>query len=230
MPYDLNTGPTADTALHTLSHWFWRFAFACCMKVRRAGGHHVPETGPLIVVVNHVSHLDPVFVSVECPRRIGWLAREEFYRQPLARQYLHRVGAIETHRHGYARPALRHALARLRRGEAVGLFPEGEIMSGSTSVVHGGGIKAGAVLLAAHSGAPVLPVVIAGTQHVNGAGPWMPARWGNLWIRMGEPVRFGRESAGRAGRAAGAAQLEGVFRSLFATMQQEQALPEKFVP
>ncbi len=224
-----NTGPTAQTYLHALSSAFWNFAFTCCMNVRRSGLERLPD-GPLIIAVNHVSHLDPVFVSVECRRRIGWLAREEFYAGAFTRACLRGVGAIETNRRGYARPAIRHALQRLGKGECIGLFPEGEIMSGKESVVSGGSIKAGAVLLAGRSGAPVLPVVIAGTQHVNGAGPWMPARRGDLWIRAGELLSFPPQAASRDGRRLGARRLEEAFRRLFRAMQEQQSLPERMVP
>ncbi len=195
------------------------------MRVRRHGLENIPANGPVILAINHVSHLDPVFVSVEAPREVGWLARSEFYSNSLNRAYLRRTGAIETSRTGYARPTLRHALRRLQRGEAVGIFPEGEIHTGEASVMLGGALRGGAVWLAARSGAPVIPIVISGTQHLNHAGPWLPAKRGKLWICAGPPLIFTPAQTHGLARRAATTHLAETLRELYGVMHHHLQAP-----
>ncbi len=208
----------------------WRFVFQCTMRVKSARLEALSSEGGCLIAVCHVSHLDPVFVSVCAPRRISWMAREEFYANPVCARYLDAMGAFRVNRQGRALPAVREALRRLARGEAVGLFPEGEIVRAAASVVHGGTIRRGVALLAARSGRPVIPVVVAGTHRLSAPGPWLPARRGRLWIMAGEPLLAPAGAHTRAGRAAFAAELERTFVSLYAGLRQEFSLPADAIP
>ena len=51
---------------------------------RVSGVENVPPMGPLIVVANHQSNLDPSLLSTSFPRRIRFLAKEELFRLPVA--------------------------------------------------------------------------------------------------------------------------------------------------
>ena len=53
----------------------------CGLEVH--GREHVPAEGPLLVVSNHVSVLDPPFVGGACPRELYYLAKEELFAVPL---------------------------------------------------------------------------------------------------------------------------------------------------
>ncbi|RYD37563.1 MAG: 1-acyl-sn-glycerol-3-phosphate acyltransferase, partial [Verrucomicrobiaceae bacterium] len=131
---------------------FWQFAFGAAMRVKAHGLDHAGLKGGALLAVSHVSHLDPVVMSVLLKNPVSWMAREEFYRCRSWAAFLDRIGAFPINRHGKALPGVREALARLRRGEMVGIFPEGEIMAGGDSAVHGGPVRRGVALLAARAG------------------------------------------------------------------------------
>jgi 1-acyl-sn-glycerol-3-phosphate acyltransferase len=194
------------------------------------GLEHLPAEGGVILAVCHVSHLDPVVVSTLLPRRIGWVARIEFYRSWMVRAFLHSGGAFPVNRKGAALPTVREGLRRLRRGEVVGIFPEGEIMRGRASVLRGGRLKRGACLLAARSGCPVVPVVVLGTDRLGNIGPWLPAKRGRLWLRIGPAMRPDQEGAAKISRAEFAGRLEAEFVKLFVEGQRDWGLPESIVP
>jgi 1-acyl-sn-glycerol-3-phosphate acyltransferase len=207
-----------------------RGVFAMTMRWRITGMEHVPESGGFLVAACHLNHLDPVVVSTVLPHRISWISRMEFCRHWLMRRFLYHSGAFPVNRQGYARPALRESLERLAAGEVVGIFPEGEIMSGSSTVLRGGSLRHGVCWLAACSGRPVLPVVILGTDRLSQVDPWLPAKRGRLWFTVGPPLAAPPEARSRAGRAAFAARLEDEFRRLAGETLQRNRLPETIIP
>lgn len=152
---------------------FWvLFALGCRWEV--GGREHVPPDGPLLVIANHLSWLDPPLVGTVLPRKVHFMAKHELFRKPLAAWVLRRLGAFPVRRGQPDRWALRHALDLLDRGAVVGLFPEGTRSRGRL-----GPFEPGAALLAIKSGAPVLPVAIA--------GPYRPGR--RVRVRIGVPFR-----------------------------------------
>jgi 1-acyl-sn-glycerol-3-phosphate acyltransferase len=207
-----------------------RGVFAMTMRSEVDGLHHLPQTGGCLIAVCHLNNLDPIVVSALVPRRIGWMSRVEFVRHWFMRPLLHFSGAFPVHRQGYARPALRESLQRLADGEIVGIFPEGEIMSGPASVLRQGRVRSGTAWLAARSGRPVIPVLILGTDRLTSVGPWLPARRGRLWLTAGTPLTAPPQAHTRAGRAAFTARLEEEFRRLYRETRQQYQLPDTIVP
>lgn len=197
----------------------WRGVFAFTMRVRSSGLDDVASQGGMLIAVSHVSHLDPIVISAVIRRRISWMSRVEFHQQWLMRNVLYHGGAFQVDRQGSALPAIREGLRRLDRGEAVGIFPEGELVSGLDSVLRGAAIKRGVCLLAARSGRPVLPMIVLGTDELGRIGPWMPAKRGRLWVAVGTPLYASKESNTRPGRAAFAAELETEYVRLYREMR-----------
>src|SRR5918997_2335382 len=117
------------------------------------GEEKVPEKGPLLVAANHRRFFDPVFVSMAVPRRVRWMAKKELFTFPFGR-FFYFLGTFPVDRQGGGRAALRTALNLLAEGWTLGIFPEGTRRKESVSLE----AKSGAALLAARSGAPVLPV------------------------------------------------------------------------
>jgi 1-acyl-sn-glycerol-3-phosphate acyltransferase len=208
----------------------WRGVFACTMRMKCSGLGSITSTGGVLIAVSHVSHLDPIVVSALMARRVGWVSRKEFYQQWLMRTVLHHGGAFRVDRTGSALPTIREGLKRLKRGEAVGIFPEGELMVGNRSVLRGATVKRGVCLLAARSGCPIIPVVVLGTDRLAKIGPWMPAKRGRLWVKVGSPMWAGEAAKTKAGRADFAAKLEAEYVRLYAETREAFGLPETIVP
>lgn len=89
--------------------------------VRTVGGEHLPHDGGYVLVVNHVSWLDPVYVAAAhfrfCRRRLSFLAS--------TRKSLWTGGIIHISKNNPA-ACLEEAARRIRRGEVVGIFPFGD--------------------------------------------------------------------------------------------------------
>jgi len=121
----------------------------------------IPETGPAILVSNHISGLDPLLM-VSCSRRpLRFLiAREQYQRIGLRRLYK-AIGCIPVDRERSPEKALRAAFRALRAGEVIALFPHGKIHLDSEPPRR---LKAGAARLAMHTGAPLIPMRIAGVR------------------------------------------------------------------
>lgn len=209
----------------------WLGVFKCTMRIQTAGLDKVAglEDG-MLIAVSHVSHLDPIVVSALLSRRISWVSRIEFFQNWVSRKVLFHGGAFRVDRRGQALPTIREGLKRLGRGEAVGIFPEGEVMAGGRSVLRGASVKRGVCTLAARSGCPVVPVVVVGTDRLRNVGPWMPAKRGKLWMLVGEPLTAEADGHTKEGRARFAARLEAEYVKLYAEIREIFGLPETIVP
>lgn len=149
------------------------------------GSEHVPASGALLVVSNHVSVLDPPFVGGACPRELYFLAKEELFAVPLLGRLIRALNARPVKRDGSDGRALKTALKLLGENRAILLFPEG------TRGVEGrlGEGKAGAGMLAVLSGAPVVPAYVSGTARAMPPGRAFP-RPGRVSVSFGPPLVF----------------------------------------
>ena len=145
----------------------------------------VPATGPVLLVSNHSSYLDPPAVGGVASRKLSFLAKAELFRIPVLGPVLRRVGARPIRREGADPAAMRTALRVLEEHGALLIFPEGS--RGPEGVLRPA--KAGAGMLAVMSGAPVVPVYVSGSGRAWPKGRRLP-RPGRVTVVFGEPLRF----------------------------------------
>jgi len=129
------------------------------------GAENVPPVGPLIVVANHQSNLDPSLLCASLPMRTYFLAKKTIFEGPGASWFLRSYGAFPLNRSGPDPRAYRWALDKLNSGKTLVLFPEGTRSRGSMRR----GLP-GVVHLAMRSQVSLLPVGITGTEHI---GSWL---------------------------------------------------------
>jgi len=157
----------------------------------------VPATGPVLIVSNHVSVLDPPFVGASAPRPLFFMAKEELFRIPLFGRLIRALNARPVRRDGSDTRALKAALAQLEEGRALLVFPEGTRGEEGQPLREG---KAGVGMLAVLSGAPVVPVYVSGTGAALPRGRSVP-RPARVRVTFGPPLHFKRD--GRGAKRAG---------------------------
>lgn len=132
------------------------------------GTEYLPATGGVIVVANHVSHLDPFTLAhyVNDNGRIPrFLAKESVFRIPIAGRIFAAAGQIPVHRGAdNAADSLRSAVAALADGEAIVIYPEGSLTRDPGLWPMRG--KTGAARLALLTGVPVIPIAQWGPQRI----------------------------------------------------------------
>lgn len=136
---------------------FWGL-FGSIWRMRAHGRENVPKTGPVIVACNHISNLDPPVLGTACPRRISYMAKQELFAIPVLGPLISAVGAYPVDRKGSATAAIKRSVEVLRRGGAVGIFPEG-----GRNITGENEVREGVALLASLGKAPVVPACIVGT-------------------------------------------------------------------
>lgn len=118
-------------------------------------------SSPVIIAANHCSNLDPIVLGAAFPRRLRYLAKSELFRFAPFGFAIKALGAIPARREDMqgAAGALKFLLERIQKGESVLLFPEGQRSPDGKLKPLEGGVG----LLAARTGAPVVPAFIHGT-------------------------------------------------------------------
>ena len=147
------------------------------------GLEHVPMEGPLVVASNHGSHLDPPLLGHALGRPVAFMAKAELFAIPLLGAVIRACGAYPVRRGASDREAIRTATAKLEQGWATGVFLDGTRQANGRV----NNPLPGAALLAARSGAPLLPVAIVNSHRALGSGRIWP-RLVPLQLRVGAPI------------------------------------------
>lgn len=147
------------------------------------GAEHLPDTGPVVLAANHVSIIDGPVLHGVVPRGTHILVKQEMFHGPIG-VILRAAGQIPVDRSS-GRSALEAALGVLRRGGAVGIFPEGNRGRGDVS-----GVRAGVAWLAVHGDAPVVPVAILGSRRTGEPLGHVPGARRHLVVELGAPVQL----------------------------------------
>ena len=179
-------------------------------RLEAHGTEHVPRQGPVLIVANHSSVLDPPLVGGMTPRRLTFLAKAELFEIPGLGWLIRRLGARPVRREGADPSALRTAQRVLQEGGALLVFPEGT--RGDEGVLREA--KPGAALLAMQTGAAVVPVYVHGSGRALPRGRSLP-RPAKVVVTFGPPLTFAR--------AAGAerkAQYDEASRRMMAAIAQ----------
>jgi 1-acyl-sn-glycerol-3-phosphate acyltransferase len=157
--------------------WLLRGLFRTFWGFRVEGADKVPAGGPLIVACNHVSYFDPPALGCALGRPISYMAKQELFKIPVLNTIIRALGAYPVDRSRHTGAAIKRSLEVLQTGAAIGIFPEGTRNLDGTVKPH-----LGVALLAAKSGAAVVPAYVGGTAHAG--------RLHRITVVYGEPIRF----------------------------------------
>ena len=168
--------------------------FTLLAKIDHVEGiEKVPAAGPAILMINHISFIDPFVVLHLLPRNIVPMAKVEVYSYPIVGIFPRIYGVIPVQREEMDRRAIQGALEVLRAGEIILVAPEAH----RGPALRTG--KEGVAYLATRADAPVVPVAIDGT--IGFPTFRLSPRWHGPGanVRFGEPFRFDSHGE-RAGR------------------------------
>jgi 1-acyl-sn-glycerol-3-phosphate acyltransferase len=167
------------------------------LKISVKGAEHIPTSGGAVIACNHVSYLDFIFCGFAAQpagRLVRFMAKKSVFDHRISGPLMRGMHHIPVDRDaGLA--SYRQALAALKDGEVVGVFPEATI-SRSFTVKD---IKSGAVRMAAAAGVPIVPMAVWGTQRLwtKGRPRTLTRRHVPILIAAGEPMTI----TGRSGDA-----------------------------
>ncbi|MBC8014704.1 MAG: 1-acyl-sn-glycerol-3-phosphate acyltransferase [Sporomusaceae bacterium] len=169
------------SVIRTFFHYFFKVFF----RYKVIGAEHIPAHGGVIIAANHISLWDPPALGAAFIRPIHFMAKEELFNIPILKWIITKMHAFPVKRGAADRSAIRHAISLLKKGDILGVFPEGtRSKSGEL-----GKPEAGMIMIALKAGVPVVPAAIIGTNQVFKKGCLLP----QFIIKFGVPIHIREE-------------------------------------
>jgi len=160
----------------------------CDVRIDKHGTENIPREGGALLAINHLSYVDYLmagYPGADQGRLTRFMAKQEVFRHAIGGPVMRSFKHIAIDR-AAGQEGMDEAVRQLKAGELVGIFPEGTI-SRSFLIKD---IKTGAVRIAAQADAPLIPVVLWGTQRFLTKGkPRDFGRHKTVSVLVGEPMR-----------------------------------------
>ncbi|MBC9944843.1 1-acyl-sn-glycerol-3-phosphate acyltransferase [Leucobacter sp. cx-328] len=158
------------------------------------GSENIPESGPVILVGNHLSVIDSFVLPVMVDRRVYFLAKSDYFTGKglkgwFVKSFMLGVGQLPIDRSGgkASEASLNTGLSVLERGDVLGIYPEGT-RSPDAKLYRG---RTGVARLVLESGATVVPAVMIDTEKAMPIGVKIP-RIRRIGTVIGKPLDFSR--------------------------------------
>ncbi len=204
------------TWVFVLTRWLALTIFKLYFRIEFEGTEHVPLNGRVILAPNHVSFLDPIWVSTAIKRPLRYMTWDKMTRLPLLGTLMTAYGAFPVNLEKSDRQALKFSLTHLRNDGGLVIFPEGaRTRTGETLP-----FKAGVIKLALDTQSPVVPVTIVGGYQAYSPHHLFPRPF-KLKIVYHEPLQLAAPQD--------ATQLKGFMQSEAERLQKivDSALPNR---
>lgn len=177
-----------------LKHGLLGPLIATVFRPHITGVEHVPKEGAAIVVCNHLSFVDSIFLPLSIPRKMTFLAKSDYFtgkglKGAIVRWFMTSSGQLPIDRSGgkASEASLNTGLRVLGEGGVLGIYPEGT-RSPDGRMYRG---RTGVARMVLESHVPVIPVAVVGTNDVMPLGAKMP-KVRKVSVHIGEPMDFSR--------------------------------------
>ena len=153
-------------------------------RIHHHGLENEPDEseGPYIVICNHISNADPVFLCAgELKQQPHYMAKKELFKVPLVNKLVAALGAYPVDRGGADVSAIKNTIKMLKEGKCVGIFPQGHRQMGITP--READLKNGAAMIAVRAEATVLPCYVRTKKN-------RFAFFRRVDVYMGKPIKF----------------------------------------
>ena len=157
---------------------FLHFLLVIVYRVKITGKENVPLTGKYIMCGNHIHALDAAPVVLLAKRQIRFVAKEELFKNPFIRHLGKVFEMIKVKRDSADTEAIKEILRGLKRGDIIGIYPEGT----RNGMAKNQEIKTGAAYIALKTKTPVIPFGIKGT--------FKP--FTKIYLNYGKPMDFSK--------------------------------------
>jgi len=186
----------------------FRQLFTRLYQVELHGAERIPAAGPLILVSNHESLIDPWFLGLATPRPIRYMAKAELWQYPVVHWVMEKFGTFPIERGGGDRLAMGRAASLLAEGEVLGIFPQGTCLPYRHRPFH-----RGAARLALVTGAPLVPIALVNTEKALRPGRLKLGR-PSVKVIVGEPIEVEPARPTLAAAKALTGRLDDAIRAL----------------
>jgi len=172
--------------------------------LRYYGVDRIPRHGPAILCCNHFSWLDPWALGGVTPRTVYYVAKQEAHAHRLMGPFIRLFGTLSVRRGESDREAVRLMRDVVRRGDVLGMFPEGTRQEREP-----GELKPGAAMIAVQEAAPVVCVAIYGTQD------WRLGNFHPVSLAFGEAIDLSGHARNSKGYRDASAEIQREIRRLY---------------
>jgi 1-acyl-sn-glycerol-3-phosphate acyltransferase len=195
---------------YEFNYWMVRSIFTFGFSFRGEGSRHVPRRGPVLLIANHESFLDPLAIGLAVRRHIHYLARKSLFKPPWFGNYLRSVGCVSVDQDGVAKEGMRTSIDLLKKNNVLLVFPEGErTWDGKMQA-----FKPGILLLMKRVPVPIVPIGVAGAFEAYPRQDSIPRLSPLFWSPTGAAV------AASVGKP--------LFPEHFANMSRQEILEDLF--
>jgi 1-acyl-sn-glycerol-3-phosphate acyltransferase len=191
-------------------------------RLRSYGTERIPQSGGLVIAINHFHWIDIPCVGWVCKRNIFFLAKIEAHDVPGLGQLIRGFGTLSVRRGESDRDAVRRMREVVRDGNVLGVFVEGTRQRRGVP----GPVQPGAAMVAVQENVPVICAAIHGSQD------WRPVNFAPVSIAWSEPMSFEGLPRGAKGYREASQQIEDELNRLWRWLRDlhEAGRPRVAVP
>ena len=200
--------------LYCFGYWVVRFLYFLFYHIQVEGREHIPTSGGFVLASNHRSDADPPLLATRLRgQRCVFMAKEELFRNKFFGWLIRKLGAFPVTRGAGDNGVIETAEQYVRSGRVLMIFPEGT-RSKDGRVGRG---KTGVALIAAQTGAPVVPVGITFTGKLHFRS--------QIIVRFGKPIQAAELALGEDPKPRELAALKNRIMTEIKGLVDEPPLP-----